>query len=373
MSASPHAEILRLDWTGCRDRVRDGLAAARGQTLRAPAATSGSGQAAAEPEAASRQAVDAAADAVGRSRSPGQLHEQVRAGHAVRAARRIRRAQDRGSQERGTEGHPAGAAGSRAAEHHARRRRSGRQPRRPALVAGPVRGQQGQPAVVRRRSARRQDSADDAEAQRRIAARAAAARATRGSGADSYTDRSLYDRCITRGLPGSMLPAIYGNSYHIVQGPGFVAIRYEMIHETRVIPLDGRPHVGSTIRSTWATPRPLGRQHARRRDDELPGRERLSQRQSRDAEADRALHAHRARHGRVGGDRRRSDDVDAAVDVRDAADDERRASRSWSTRATKAIRRWRTSSAPRGPKRTAVRKGLKSSTSQVPTAAEGER
>ena len=47
-------------------------------------------------------------------------------------------------------------------------------------------------------------------------------------------------RCITRGIPGSMMPAIYGNSYQIVQAPGFVAIRYEMIHETRIIPLDGR-------------------------------------------------------------------------------------------------------------------------------------
>jgi hypothetical protein len=45
-----------------------------------------------------------------------------------------------------------------------------------------------------------------------------------------------------------MIPAIYGNAYQIHQGPGFVAIRYEMVNETRVIPLDGRPHVGSTIR-----------------------------------------------------------------------------------------------------------------------------
>jgi hypothetical protein len=59
----------------------------------------------------------------------------------------------------------------------------------------------------------------------------------------------LYDRCITRGLPGSMMPAIYGNSYEIVQGPQQVAIIYEMIHETRVIPLDNRPHVGAAIRS----------------------------------------------------------------------------------------------------------------------------
>jgi hypothetical protein len=69
----------------------------------------------------------------------------------------------------------------------------------------------------------------------------------RGRGADSWEDRSLYDRCITRGLPGSMMPAIYGNSYQIVQAPGYVAIRYEMVHETRIIPLDGAPPVGSAI------------------------------------------------------------------------------------------------------------------------------
>src|SRR5262249_26404743 len=42
---------------------------------------------------------------------------------------------------------------------------------------------------------------------------------------------------------------IYGNSYQIVQGPGYVSIVYEMIHEIRVIPLDGRPHAASTVRS----------------------------------------------------------------------------------------------------------------------------
>ena len=85
-----------------------------------------------------------------------------------------------------------------------------------------------------------------AEARTRAAARAKA-RQGRGE-ADSYEDRSLYDRCITRGIPGSMMPAIYGNSYEIVQGPGFVAISYEMVNETRVIPLDGRAHVGAAIR-----------------------------------------------------------------------------------------------------------------------------
>jgi hypothetical protein len=61
-------------------------------------------------------------------------------------------------------------------------------------------------------------------------------------------DFSLWERCITRGLPGSMLPGGYGNSYQIVQSPGFVAIRYEMVHETRVIPIDRRPHPGKALR-----------------------------------------------------------------------------------------------------------------------------
>jgi hypothetical protein len=65
---------------------------------------------------------------------------------------------------------------------------------------------------------------------------------------DGPEDFSLFDRCVTRGLPGSMIPFIHGNSYQIVQAPGYVSIRYEIMHETRVIPLDGRPHVGKGIR-----------------------------------------------------------------------------------------------------------------------------
>jgi len=83
------------------------------------------------------------------------------------------------------------------------------------------------------------------------AARAAErARLRSGRGpADSFEDRSLYDQCITRGIPGSMMPAIYGNSYEIIQSPGWVAIRYEMIHETRLIPLDSRPHLKPRIKN----------------------------------------------------------------------------------------------------------------------------
>jgi hypothetical protein len=86
------------------------------------------------------------------------------------------------------------------------------------------------------------------QAEKREAAAAALNNARNGDGrADSWLDRSLYDRCITRGLPGSMMPAIYGNSYEIVQSPGYVVIRYEMIHEARVVAL-GQSHIGAAIR-----------------------------------------------------------------------------------------------------------------------------
>jgi len=58
---------------------------------------------------------------------------------------------------------------------------------------------------------------------------------------DDFEYMSPWDRCITRGFPGGMFPGGYGNVYEIVQSPGYVAIVSEMIHETRVIPLDGRP------------------------------------------------------------------------------------------------------------------------------------
>jgi hypothetical protein len=73
------------------------------------------------------------------------------------------------------------------------------------------------------------------------------ARAGRGP-ADSYTDRTLNERCITRGPWAAMQPAPTNAGNQIVQSPGYVAIMNEMIHETRVVPLDGRPHVGSEIK-----------------------------------------------------------------------------------------------------------------------------
>lgn len=65
---------------------------------------------------------------------------------------------------------------------------------------------------------------------------------------NDFDDFTLYDRCITRGVLGSTLPVIYGNGMRITQNPNSVAISYEMIHDTRIIPLDGRPYLDDGIR-----------------------------------------------------------------------------------------------------------------------------
>jgi hypothetical protein len=65
--------------------------------------------------------------------------------------------------------------------------------------------------------------------------------------ADSWEHMSIWDRCVTRGIPGGMFPAGYNNAYQIVQTPGFVMIEFEMIHEAHIIPLTDR-HLPSTVR-----------------------------------------------------------------------------------------------------------------------------
>lgn len=65
---------------------------------------------------------------------------------------------------------------------------------------------------------------------------------------DSYEYMSVWDRCITRGVPAGMFPAGYNNAYQIIQTPGYVTILYEMIHETRIIPVDGSAHLPSSVR-----------------------------------------------------------------------------------------------------------------------------
>ena len=71
---------------------------------------------------------------------------------------------------------------------------------------------------------------------------------------DSYELMSPWDRCITRG-PGRMFPAGYNNAYQIVQTPGYVVILHEMIHEARIIPIDGRPHLDASVRLWTGDPR----------------------------------------------------------------------------------------------------------------------
>jgi hypothetical protein len=67
--------------------------------------------------------------------------------------------------------------------------------------------------------------------------------------ADSWEDFSWYIRCVSRGIAGSIFPVIYGNGQQIVQAPGYITILEEMVHEARVIPLDGRPHASPSVRS----------------------------------------------------------------------------------------------------------------------------
>jgi hypothetical protein len=85
-----------------------------------------------------------------------------------------------------------------------------------------------------------------------------AAEARRGRGpADSPEDRSAYERCITRGLPGAMMPGFYNHNYQIVQTPDYVVILVEMIHDARIVPLNARSAAAPGIRN-W-----LGRSRGR--------------------------------------------------------------------------------------------------------------
>jgi hypothetical protein len=74
-------------------------------------------------------------------------------------------------------------------------------------------------------------------------------RGTYGAGPfDTFEDFHLYDRCITRGILGSSLAVIYGNGIRVAQSPDSVVISYEMLADSRVIPLDGRAPAQDNIR-----------------------------------------------------------------------------------------------------------------------------
>ncbi|HEY1126053.1 MAG TPA: hypothetical protein VGE65_10505 [Sphingobium sp.] len=67
---------------------------------------------------------------------------------------------------------------------------------------------------------------------------------------DTLADFNSLDRCITRGMPASMVPFPYNNGVRIFQSPGYVVIQLELVHETRIIPLDGRPKLPGNM-ETW--------------------------------------------------------------------------------------------------------------------------
>jgi hypothetical protein len=85
-----------------------------------------------------------------------------------------------------------------------------------------------------------------AAGQARASALAADRKAHRDESVETLT---AYDRCISRSLPGAMLPGFYNHNYQIVQTRDYVVILVEMIHDARIVPLDGRPHVSGAIRS----------------------------------------------------------------------------------------------------------------------------
>ena len=84
------------------------------------------------------------------------------------------------------------------------------------------------------------------EAQKRAAARRAET-ATHGP-ADSYENRSLFERCITRGAPEGLLPGPYNSNLHLLQAPGYIVLLTEMIHDARIVPMDGRAHNPAAMR-----------------------------------------------------------------------------------------------------------------------------
>ncbi len=73
-------------------------------------------------------------------------------------------------------------------------------------------------------------------------------RSTRGpaTSPDTYTDLSPWTRCVSRGWNG--IGSWYSSNYQIFQSPGYVVVFQELIHEARIIPLDGRPHLPGAVR-----------------------------------------------------------------------------------------------------------------------------
>jgi hypothetical protein len=77
----------------------------------------------------------------------------------------------------------------------------------------------------------------------------------KGQTYDWVDDFDSWDRCVSRGFPASMLPFRYNNGIQVFQAPGYVVISLEMIHDARIIPLDGRPAPSSKVTSWMGSSR----------------------------------------------------------------------------------------------------------------------
>ena len=173
---------------------------------------------------------------------------------------------------------------------------------------------------------------------------------------DDWVNFTPWERCITRGVPGGIFPAGYGSGYQILQGPGYVAIVYEMIHEARIIPVDGRPHLGAGFRLWNGDSR--GHWEGNTLVVDITGVQRQGhcrdQRRhaacsgdsaERGAPRRRALHACRREHDQLRRGDRGSEGLHRSVESGDAAARGNRITSSSSTRVMRATARFRTRSA----------------------------
>ena len=148
----------------------------------------------------------------------------------------------------------------------------------------------------------------------------------------TWDEPSVFERCITRGLPATMMPGFYNHNYQILQTPDYVVIQAEMLHDARIVPLDGRPHLPAGVRQ-W-----LGDSRGRWEGETLVVEttnftDKVYERRVSNTvfgagggDAPRgAVHPPRRRHARLPLHRQRPDDVRAALDRGDPDDGARRA------------------------------------------------
>ena len=205
-------------------------------------------------------ALDVAQDALGRARRAGVLDQHRHPGHARGASGEPRR---EGHLHRRRTQEPSGQAVIRGAndaffgESRDHWRDYGKRQHQTSMIVDPTNGRL---PTMTPDGARRQPLIPNE---------------VEGQPASTRPGLSPTARCISRGVYGSMLPIGNSSGNHIVQSPGFVVIRNEMIHEARIIQTDGRKHVGAAISGYMGDSQgAMGRRHTRRGHHQHQGRRR---------------------------------------------------------------------------------------------------